>query len=429
MGRPIDDEAQPATATTALAAGALVLFAGGVACAFWMLASKTRPFDLIDLAVYRAAGRAVLHGHSVYGSYVAAQLRFPLPFIYPPVAATLAIPFTLFGETPANLLYTAICLALLAGVVKVCFGPLFERFANPTLAFALTFAAMIALSPVEEHLRFGQVGIPLLACCVFDCMIGKPRWPRGMLVGAATAFKLVPGVFIPYLALTRRWRAAGVAVGTFVGLTLAGAVFAPSDSWTFFSNKMFEPTSPTYFSNQALEGLLQRAIGPWRLAWLPLVLFVAGFGLWRAAAVSKAGDELRGVAITGMVGVLVSPISWIHHLVWIVPVLAVIVGRGGDKRRVLAAFVIAALFVARLPYVGAAIARQRLPGGAARGLLRVVVRGTVRVPHGRDSSRRAARSVLGFGRERLPRPRRFAVELAHELAEEPHPEPADVGRG
>jgi alpha-1,2-mannosyltransferase len=50
--------------------------------------------------------------------------------------------------------------------------------------------------------------------------------------------------------------------------------------------------------------------------------------------------------------VLVSPISWIHHLVWIVPVLAVILGAGRDPKRVVIAFLVAALFVARLPYFG-----------------------------------------------------------------------------
>ena len=116
---------------------------------------------------------------------------------------------------------------------------------------------------------------------------------------------------------------------------------------------MFQPTSPTFFTNQSLEGILERAIsGPWRLAWVASVAVVVTFGMWQAVVASLAGDELRGVAITGLVGVLVSPVSWIHHLVWIIPALAVIVGRGNDKRRIALAFVLAALFVARLPYVG-----------------------------------------------------------------------------
>jgi alpha-1,2-mannosyltransferase len=353
---PTDDASRPATVL--LGASAVVLIGAGVACAFWMYHPEPPPplrrWDLGDLAVYRAAGKAILHGHSVYGSYVHDRLRVPLPFIYPPIAAVLAAPFTFLAETPANLLWTAATIAWLTAVVRICFRPLLERFGRGApVALVLALGTMAALSPVEEHLRFGQVGIPLMACCVLDCMVERPRWPRGLLVGVAAAFKLVPAIFIPYLALTRRWRAAGVASATFVGLSLTGVLIAPSDSWSFWTNRMFEPTSPEFFTNQSLAGILERAVGGhWRLLWFPAVVVIVGLGLWRAVESSLAGDELRGVAIVGLIGALVSPISWIHHLVWIIPALAVIVGRGDDKRRLAVGFVIAALFVARLPYVG-----------------------------------------------------------------------------
>jgi alpha-1,2-mannosyltransferase len=303
--------------------------------------------------VYRAAARAVLHGHSVFGSYVREQLRVPLPFIYPPFAAVLAAPLSWLPETPANLLWTAVTIVLLWVVVRVCFAPVLARFGRAApVALVLAVGSMAALAPVEDHLRFGQVGIALMACCVVDCMTERPRWPRGALIGLATAVKLVPGIFVVYLALTGRMRAAAVAAATFAGLSLLGFVAAPSDSWSFWTDRIFEPTSPTFFANQSLEGILQRAIGPWRVLWLAAVAVTLVFGLWRAAAASLAGDELRGVAITGLVGVLVSPISWIHHLVWVIPALAVIVGRGSDRKRIAIAFVFAMLFVVRLPYVG-----------------------------------------------------------------------------
>jgi alpha-1,2-mannosyltransferase len=127
----------------------------------------------------------------------------------------------------------------------------------------------------------------------------------------------------------------------------------PGDSWDFFHSKIFEPTSPTFFSNQSLEGILQRAIGgPWRVFWLAAVVVVFVYGLRAAVEASRGGEELRAVAIIGLVGVLVSPISWIHHLVWVVPAIAVIVGAGRYRAQVALAFLITALFVARLPYFG-----------------------------------------------------------------------------
>jgi alpha-1,2-mannosyltransferase len=337
-----------------LTIGALLLVVGGVLGAVWMLHPYVRKWDLEDLAVYRAAGRAVVHRHSVFGSYVHDQLRLPLPFIYPPFAALLAAPFSWLPEKTANLAWTAATIVVLAAVVRVCFAPLVRRFGRAApFALVLILAAVAALSPVEDHLRFGQVGIPLMACCIFDCMVEHPRWPRGALVGLASAVKLVPAIFIPYLWFSGRRRAAGVATATFGALTLIGFVVTPGDSWDFFHSKIFEPTSPTFFSNQSLEGILQRAIGgPWRVFWLAAVVVVFVYGLRAAVEASRGGEELRAVAIIGLVGVLVSPISWIHHLVWVVPAIAVIVGAGRYRAQVALAFLVTALFVARLPYFG-----------------------------------------------------------------------------
>ncbi len=337
-----------------LALAAMLLIVGGVFGAMWMLHPYVRKWDLADLAVYRAAGRAVLHGHSVFGGYVHDQLRLPLPFIYPPFAAMVAAPFSFLTERTANIAWTAVTVVVLAALVRVCFGPMLRRFGRAApIALVLLVGAVGALSPVEDHLRFGQVGIPLMACCVFDCMTEKPRWPRGLLIGIATAVKLVPGIFIPYLWLSGRRRAAGVAVATFGACTLLGFIVTPGDSFEFFHSKMFQPTSPTFFTNQSLEGILQRAIGgPWRVVWIAAVIAVLVYGLRAAVGASRAGDELRAVAITGLVSVLVSPISWIHHLVWVVPALAVIVGTGRVRKQVAIAFVFAALFVGRLPYLG-----------------------------------------------------------------------------
>jgi len=338
-----------------LTLGALTLVVGGIIGAKWMLHPYIRKWDLEDLAVYRAAGRAALHGHSMYGQFVHDQLRLPLPFIYPPFAALLAAPFSGLGETPANLLWTATTIVVLAVVVRMCFAPLVRRFGRGApVAFVLIVAATIALSPVEDHLRFGQVGIPLMACCIFDCMVEKPLWPRGALVGVATAVKLIPGIFIPYLWFSGRRRAAGVAAATFGVCTGIGAIVTPGNTWDFFHSKVFEPTTnPNFFTNQSLEGIFQRAIGgPWRVFWVVAVIVVVVYGFRAAVAASRIGDELRAVAIVGLVSVLVSTISWIHHLVWVVPALAVVIGAGRDRGRAAVAFLLAALFVARLPYFG-----------------------------------------------------------------------------
>jgi alpha-1,2-mannosyltransferase len=327
---------------------------GGFIAARWMVRSEQFHGDLIDLDVYRAAGRAVMHRHSVLGGYVARQVPFNLPFIYPPFSAVLAAPLALMTRRWATWLWTGITIGLLVGTVRVCFSRIIPRRTR-AVAVVVTVAVtavMLALSPVQEHLRFGQVGIPLMACCVFDCMTAEPRWPRGLLIGFATAIKLVPGIFIVYLWFTKRRRAALVAIVTFAACTLIGLAVDPVDSWRFFTSRMFRPVSPLFFTNQSLQGMFQRDLASsWHLFWIAAVVAILTVGLRRACRASLNGDELRGVALTGLVGVLISPISWIHHLVWIVPVLAVIIGTGRNRAHIAIAAVVAGLFVARIPYL------------------------------------------------------------------------------
>jgi alpha-1,2-mannosyltransferase len=47
--------------------------------------------------------------------------------------------------------------------------------------------------------------------------------------------------------------------------------------------------------------------------------------MWRATRAYAQGDELVGLVLTGLTGVLISPISWTHHLYWLVPAVIVLV--------------------------------------------------------------------------------------------------------
>jgi alpha-1,2-mannosyltransferase len=68
--------------------------------------------------------------------------------------------------------------------------------------------------------------------------------------------------------------------------------------------------------------VIVRAFGAGPVAttlWILTVLAVAPAGLRLAAAVDRRGNRLGGVLVCALVGLLVSPISWSHHWVWIVP--------------------------------------------------------------------------------------------------------------
>jgi alpha-1,2-mannosyltransferase len=312
----------------------------------------------IDYDVYRAAGLAVIHRESLFGPWVGAHMAHPLPFTYPPAAAALAVPFALVGKLPGYVLWNLLSVLALVFVVRECTRPLARRFARPGLVVVAGLAVALALAPVQDEIGFGQVGIVLMAMCLFDCERETTPWPRGSLVGVATAIKLLPGVFIPYLWLSGRRRAAATSVVTFAIVTAFGAVVKPRDSWTFWTSRWFDNGrvgDNKYFSNQSINGMLQRALGSGgitRVLWVVASVTVLVYALRLAASASRNGNELLGVALTATAGILVSPVSWIHHLVWAVPVLAVVLGDATDRRRVAVVAGSAMLLALRLPYLG-----------------------------------------------------------------------------
>ena len=155
------------------------------------------------------------------------------------------------------------------------------------------------------------------------------RW-TGIGIGLATAIKLTPGIFIIYLLLTRRWRAAATAAAAAVAATLFGAAFAPSETWRYFTSIIFDTSRVGFIDstmNQSVNGLLARLsdpLPPSGLAWLALGGAIAAVGLWRARRAALAGDELAGMTLAGLAGVLISPVSWVHHIIWLFPAMLLV---------------------------------------------------------------------------------------------------------
>jgi alpha-1,2-mannosyltransferase len=212
-------------------------------------------------------------------------------------------------------------------------------------AAGLAIPLVFLIEPTRETITFGQINMLLIVLIVGDLLFAVPRNWRlaGAGIGLATALKLFPGIFIVYLLVTRRWRAAVVASATAAGATLLAAAIAPRASWQFWTDALWSTDRvgrTDYTGNQSLQGLLARLTAPAeppRLAWLLLVAAVAGFGLWRAVRAARAGDELTGMALTGLVAALISPITWPHHVYWFVPaVLALVTAASapvGRRRR------------------------------------------------------------------------------------------------
>lgn len=330
---------------------------------------------LVDLEVYREAGRSVRLGRGVY------DFRTPspqlLPFTYPPFPALLAVPLGLLSFRAAGWVWELANLALLGALVAFCFRPVVAQWrewlaarTSDRIAGWITAGVapmllplMIWLEPVRATFRFGQVNVIIAVLVVADCCLTWTRWPRGVLVGVAAAIKLTPALFIPYLWLSGRRRAAYVATATFVGAQLLAAAVIPGDSKDYWTNALFHSDrlgDNKVTANVAIRGALLR-LGPPRPVFVAVlvvaVVAVLVIGLSRALLASRGGAELAGVALVGLTSVAISPVSWDHHLIWLVPVFAVLLADPGRPRRLPAAAALAGVFYSRLPWWSASEGR------------------------------------------------------------------------
>jgi len=346
------------------------------------------PHDFFDLKIYMSAMRWWAEGHPLYDYAQADVVQGELYFTYPPFTALLLRPFAELRLGLTVTIFTVLSLLALLVTTWWLVKPLAERHRLPRwFALGVAVPLVLALESTRETLAFGQINMLLVTLTLADLLFAVPRRSRwsGVGVGLATALKLYPGIFIVYLLAARRWRAALTASATAAGATLLAAAIAPRDSWRFWTHELWltERVGRTdYTGNQSLFGLLSRFTTPGKpnqLLWLLLVLVIAGYGLWRAARAARAGDDLAGLTLTGLVGTLVSPITWTHHAYWFVPALVVLVDTllrppgtecgGGGRRRRVALLVLAVLLAVAMVYGvvsfydwGKAFARTDTPG-------------------------------------------------------------------
>lgn len=307
----------------------------------------------IDLAVYLRAGTMFRTGGGLYEEGWGSLLAVPLPYTYPPAWAAIMAPISWMPPRLLSSAWTALNMVLLVWAVSISYRSFLERrpTVKPVAVAGLTLILGVT-APVASTFFVGQLGLLLMVLCLADALPKATRFPRGVLVGIATAVKLTPGIFIVYWLAVGRWRAALTASATALGVTIATAALRPDLARDYWAVDLFHPDrvgDPGFVSNQSLYGWLVRTGWFSTPVWALLAAAVLVVGMRRAADAHRAGDELAAVSLIGLLGLIVSPISWIHHGVWIVPATGVLLGEGRSRARTIAWAAVICFFVLRLP--------------------------------------------------------------------------------
>ena len=283
----------------------------------------------VDFDVYRMGAARVL-GQHLYEVHLAA---LPLYFTYPPFAALLLWPFTQLSVPVGQLVWSLLNLVLLAALTAISIRAVRPQWPHQrtwATAALLLFPALL-LSPDLFTIDFGQADflITLLVLLDLTCVIRmrSHRLPCGVLVGVAAALKLTPLIFIPFLLLTRQFRAGATALGTFLLCSLGAFAITPHSSVLYWSKEIFNAKRSgnlIYISDQNLHSALQRmmAAPPPPLLLDSLTLLCAAGGLAVATWAYRTSSPMLGILLCAATGLIISPVSWSHHYVWIVPLLA-----------------------------------------------------------------------------------------------------------
>ncbi len=282
--------------------------------------------NFVDLHVYVGGAGALDHRGTLYDYVYADQTPdFPLPFTYPPFAAVVFYPLHLIPFGILSFAWQLGTIAALYGVVRISQRLLPGPDSGRLIAMLWT-AVGIWIEPLRSNFDYGQINV-LLVLAVLYAVYSTRWWLSGLLVGLAAGVKLTPAVSGLYFVGARRWAAAAFSAVVFFGTVAVSALVVGDQTRYYFTELLGDasrvgPIGTSF--NQSWRGGISRILGhdagygPLVLAAIAVTAVLAVLA-WRA--VGGATDRLGAIVIVQLFGLLLSPISWTHHWVWLIPLM------------------------------------------------------------------------------------------------------------
>lgn len=280
-----------------------------------------------DLHVYVIGGAALDDPGTLYDVFYVDPVKGEhLPFTYPTFAAMVFYPLHLLPFGLAAFLWQVGMIAAIYGSVRICqrlLGGGAKRVAM------LWTAVAIWLEPVGSSFQTGQIGIFLMLAVLYAAYSTR-WWLSGLLIGIGAGIKLTPAITGFYFLGMRRWGAAVFSAVVYFATVGLAYLILPSDTNRYFPGQMLEagqslPTSSSW--NQSWLGGIARILGhdpgPHPVVIGAVVVTAVLCVLaWRAlGSVAGERDRLGSLLVVQLFGLMVSPVSWIHHWVWVVPLM------------------------------------------------------------------------------------------------------------
>lgn len=273
----------------------------------------------LDLWIYLRGGERVLDGVNVYD----APIYDDLPFTYPPFSAMLFAGLSLLRDETVTMLWHIGTLIGIGWVIWACLKRLKVQVTplHAVLIPLLTATFVLMAEPLHATMFWGQINVMLMVLVCLDFLPTKYRLP-GIGVGLAAGIKLTPAFFGLLFLVQRRWLDALISFVTFLVTVVVGYLTVP-DAHVFWTRAAFDSERVGVHTNpgaQSLRSILIRVYGVDSTAvWAAIVVAMMVLLVWTLWLCVKHDNIPAAVGLTGIGACMVSPFSWYHHWVWLVP--------------------------------------------------------------------------------------------------------------
>ena len=281
-----------------------------------------------DYQVFYEGGRAVLTGNSA-SLYDFRTMPYNYRFPYSPFSALLFVPMALVPLPIGHIIWFVANIVEIAVCCWVCFRLMGIPNGKTSIIAAIVVACCsILLDPVLDNQMFGTVNVLLMFLVCIDFAPALPPRLRGIFTGIAAGIKLTPLFFILFMFLTGKKRAAITGVCTYIGTLILGWIFIPGLFDVYLLKGQFWYAAILGLTQtdvmHSLFGFFARTAGtptiPPPIAYIFVAIFGL-FGLYMGCLAKRQGHDLLALVLIADTALLISPVTWMATMVWIVPSL------------------------------------------------------------------------------------------------------------
>jgi len=331
---------------------------------------------------YHAARVTFVEGATPYGFQAfdaasAAMGRKVHPFLYPPPALVALWPFSKLSYGVAQGAFIIASHAALLGsiwlmLVKLTPLPTDVRLRHATIACVVIY--LLTFHPSLATLGLGQVNhLAVLFLCLALVALrgGEPDWRIALPLSIAIVLKTYPVLLLGLLFFRGKIRAIVLTCLLFAAYAGISAAVLPADAWTTwfqevlpaggYANNAISAAGPwnqningfitrLFVENQFSEALFShpswaKPIATGLAGGVAIITVFLSFRLSRRRDYARFFDDETALFL--LMIFLIAPLSWDHHLVYILPaaVLAISLLLRGEVPHPKAVAVIAALFL------------------------------------------------------------------------------------